>query len=60
MADDRPKQPDMRQRILRAAWLSILVGLGLEALLNALAFGLGGREWAADMLERWWPRRRKP
>ena len=26
----------------------------------ALAFGLGGKEWAAEMLERWWPRRRKP
>jgi len=24
----------------------------------ALAFGLGGREWAAAMLERWWPRER--
>jgi hypothetical protein len=23
----------------------------------ALAFGLGGREWAADLLERWWPKR---
>jgi hypothetical protein len=22
----------------------------------ALAFGLGGKEWAAAMLERWWPR----
>jgi hypothetical protein len=23
----------------------------------ALAFGLGGRRWAAAMLERWWPSR---
>jgi hypothetical protein len=23
----------------------------------ALAFGLGGRDWAAALLERWWPRR---
>jgi hypothetical protein len=22
----------------------------------ALAFGLGGKDWAAAMLERWWPR----
>jgi len=24
----------------------------------ALAFGLGGKDWAAEMLERWWPRRK--
>jgi hypothetical protein len=22
----------------------------------ALAFGLGGQRWAAELLERWWPR----
>jgi len=22
----------------------------------ALAFGIGGKDWAAEMLERWWPR----
>ena len=26
----------------------------------ALAFGLGGREWAAEFLERWWPRKKRP
>jgi hypothetical protein len=26
----------------------------------ALAFGIGGKDWAAEMLERWWPRRKKP
>jgi hypothetical protein len=25
----------------------------------ALAFGLGGKEWAAELLERWWPRRKR-
>jgi len=25
----------------------------------ALAFGLGGREWAAEFLDRWWPRAKK-
>ena len=25
----------------------------------ALAFGLGGKEWAAELLERWWPRKRR-
>jgi hypothetical protein len=25
----------------------------------ALAFGLGGRDWAAAMLERWWPQRKR-
>jgi hypothetical protein len=24
-----------------------------------LAFGLGGKEWAAELLERWWPRRKR-
>jgi hypothetical protein len=24
----------------------------------ALAFGLGGKDWAAALLERWWPRDR--
>jgi hypothetical protein len=33
--------------------------LGGLVLALALAFGLGGREWAASMLERWWPQRKK-
>jgi hypothetical protein len=32
---------DLRQRILRAAWLSILLGLALEAVLILLAVGMG-------------------
>jgi hypothetical protein len=38
--------------------LTFLVILGGVVLALALAFGLGGREWAAAMLERWWPHQR--
>ena len=38
---------------------TFLIVLGGFVLALALAFGLGGREWAAAMLERWWPQRRK-
>jgi Conserved TM helix len=38
---------------------TFLVILGGIVLALALAFGLGGREWAAALLERWWPQRRK-
>ena len=41
--------------IVQKTFLIILAGLVLAL---ALAFGLGGREWAAAMLERWWPQRR--
>ena len=39
--------------IVQRTFLIILAGLMLAL---ALAFGLGGKEWAAAMLERWWPR----
>ena len=39
--------------IIRQSFLILLAGLVFAL---ALAFGLGGREWAARMLERWWPR----
>jgi hypothetical protein len=42
--------------IVQRTFLILLAGLVLAL---ALAFGLGGKEWAAAMLERWWPRRRK-
>ena len=42
--------------IVRQSFLIILAGL-IFAL--ALAFGLGGKEWAAELLERWWPRRKR-
>lgn len=35
---------------------SFLIILGGIVLALALAFGLGGRDWAAATLERWWPR----
>ncbi|HWH81752.1 MAG TPA: hypothetical protein VNU71_05900 [Burkholderiaceae bacterium] len=38
--------------IVRDAFLVVLGGLMLAV---ALAFGLGGRRWAAAHLERWWP-----
>jgi hypothetical protein len=43
--------------IVRQSFLIILAGLVFAL---ALAFGLGGKEWAADMLERWWPKRKRP
>jgi Conserved TM helix len=43
---------DMVQR----TFLIILGGLMLAL---ALAFGLGGKDWAAALLQRWWPQRKK-
>jgi hypothetical protein len=42
--------------IVQRTFLIILAGLVLAL---ALAFGLGGKDWAAAMLDRWWPRRGK-
>ena len=42
--------------IVRQTFLIVLAGLVFAL---ALAFGLGGKDWAAEWLERWWPRRRK-
>ncbi len=39
--------------IVQRTFLILLAGIVLAL---ALAFGLGGKEWAAAMLERWWPR----
>ena len=41
--------------IVQRTFLVILAGVVLAL---ALAFGLGGKEWAASLLERWWPRHR--
>ncbi|HTV94649.1 MAG TPA: hypothetical protein VME42_01550 [Steroidobacteraceae bacterium] len=38
---------------------TFLVILGGVVLALALAFGLGGKDWAAALLERWWPRQDK-
>jgi hypothetical protein len=43
-------------QIVRESFLIILAGVVFGL---ALAFGLGGRRWAAAMLERWWPSRGK-
>ncbi len=42
--------------LVRQTFLIILTGIVLAI---ALAFGLGGRHWAAGMLEHWWPRIKK-
>ncbi len=42
--------------IVRQTFLIVLAGVVFAL---ALAFGLGGKEWASEWLERWWPRRRK-
>ena len=43
--------------IVRSAFLILLGGLVLAL---ALAFGIGGQRWAADLLDRWWPRNNSP
>jgi mechanosensitive ion channel-like protein len=45
-------QLDIGGDIVREAFLILLGGVVLAL---ALAFGLGGRRWAAAHLERWWP-----
>lgn len=40
--------------IIRQTFLIVLGGVVLAL---ALAFGIGGQRWAAELLERWWPRR---
>jgi hypothetical protein len=42
--------------IVQRTFLIILAGIMLAL---ALAFGLGGKNWAAAMLQRWWPQNRK-
>ena len=42
--------------IVRQSFLIVLAGLVFAL---ALAFGLGGKEWAAELLDRWWPRRKR-
>jgi flagellar biosynthesis protein FliQ len=50
-------QVDIGGDIVRQTFLIVLAGLVLAL---ALAFGIGGKDWAAELLERWWPRNRKP
>ena len=48
-------QVDIGGDIVRQTFLIVLAGVVLAL---ALAFGIGGKDWAAEMLERWWPRRK--
>lgn len=41
--------------IVRQSFLILLAGVVFAL---ALAFGIGGKDWAAALLEQWWPRRR--
>jgi hypothetical protein len=50
-------QLDIGGTIVRATFLILLSGLVLAL---ALAFGLGGKDWAAARLEEWWPARQGP
>ena len=49
-------QVDVGGEIVRQTFLIVLAGVVFAL---ALAFGLGGKDWAAEMLERWWPRRKR-
>jgi hypothetical protein len=42
--------------IVRESFLVILAGVVFAL---ALAFGLGGKDWAAERIEQWWPRERR-
>lgn len=43
--------------IIRQSFLIVLAGIVFAL---SLAFGLGGRHWAARMMERWWNREENP
>lgn len=43
--------------LIRQSFLIMLAGVMLAL---GLAFGLGGREWAAALLKKWWPHREIP
>ena len=49
-------EADVGGAIVRHSFLIVLAGVVLAL---ALAFGLGGQHWAAELLERWWPKQRK-
>ncbi|MDQ6684048.1 MAG: hypothetical protein M3Z16_02880 [Pseudomonadota bacterium] len=42
--------------IVRQSFLIVLGGIVFAL---ALAFGLGGKDWAAERIEQWWPREKK-
>jgi len=48
---------DIGGSIVRDSFLILLAGVVFAF---ALAFGLGGRDWAAERIAHWWPRDRRP
>lgn len=48
------EQVEVATEFVRQSFLIILAGVVLAL---AIAFGLGGRQWAEDLLEKWWPRK---
>ncbi|MCW5661385.1 MAG: hypothetical protein KIT60_27085 [Burkholderiaceae bacterium] len=48
---------DIGGGLIQNTFLILLSGVVLAL---ALAFGIGGRDWASALLERWWPRERRP
>ncbi len=50
-------QMDLGADIVQNAFQSLSWGLGIAlGVGGAIAFGLGGREWAAKKLNQWWPK----
>lgn len=49
-------QVNVGGEIVRQSFLIILAGIVLAL---ALAFGIGGQKWAAELLDRWWPKNNK-
>ena len=49
-------QVEIAGNMLERTLLIILAGIMLAL---ALAFGLGGKDWAATLLQRWWPHDRR-
>jgi acetyl esterase/lipase len=44
---------DIGGRLVQQTFLILLAGVVVAL---ALAFGIGGKDWAARLLEQWWPR----